>query len=48
MDSARERQQKPANYQVNLTKKYVYTTNKNKVAVFQKKTWFPGSSPASL
>ncbi len=29
IDSTRERLQKPANYQVNLTKQYVYTTNKN-------------------
>ena len=36
IDSARERLQKPANYKVNLTKQYVYTTNENQVAKIQR------------
>jgi hypothetical protein len=35
IDSARARLQKPANYQVNLTKQYVYTMNENQMAKIQ-------------
>ena len=35
IDGARERLQKPANYQVNLTKQYVYTMNENQMAKIQ-------------
>ena len=35
IDSARERLQKPVNYQVNLKKQYVYTMNENQVAKIQ-------------
>ena len=35
IDSARERLQKPANYQVNLKKQYVYTMNEDQVAKIQ-------------
>ena len=35
IDSARVRLQEPANYRVNLTKQYVYTTNEDQVATIQ-------------
>ncbi len=35
IDRAREGLQKPANYQVDLTKQYVYTMNENQVAKIQ-------------
>ena len=35
IDSARMHLQEPANYRVNLTKQYVYTTNEDQVATIQ-------------
>ena len=35
IDNSRAGLQKPANYQVNLTKQYVYTMNENQVAKIQ-------------